>query len=286
MKPDNGITFRPETGAEAWIGLLAARGIEYLFANGGTDFAPLAEALAKGRAPGWQMPRPVIVPHENLGVAMAHGFTMLTGRPQAMMVHVGMGTANSINGLINAARMNIPMLFTAGRTPLTESGAVHGARNNYIHWAQEHFDQGAMLREFMKWDYELKHAEQVETAVDRALAIACSEPHGPVYLTLPREILGAPFTGSFNTSAIQTPASPPAVDPDALEEVARLLGRAERPLLITANGGRTAEMAKAITHLSEVFGIPVVHYRPRYLALSTEHAMNAGWEPHGLLKDA
>src|SRR5206468_3008745 len=93
----------------------------------------------------------VIVPHENLGVAIAHGYTMITGRPQAMMVHVGVGTANAVNGLMNASRMNIPLLFSAGRTPLTESGALPGARNNYIHWAQEHFDQGGMLREFMKW---------------------------------------------------------------------------------------------------------------------------------------
>jgi len=211
---------------------------------------------------------------------------MVTGRAQAMMVHVGMGTANSINGLINVARMNIPLLFTAGRTPLTESGAVPGARNNYIHWAQEHFDQGAMLREFMKWDYELKHPEQVETAVDRALAIANSEPQGPVYLTLPREILAAPFQGKTSSGATQVSASPPTVDADALEEAARLLGRAERPLLITANGGRTVEASKAITHLAEVFGSPVVHYRPRYLALSTEHPMHAGWEPHALLKEA
>lgn len=286
MKPEHPVRFQPETTAEAYLGTLAARGIEYLFANGGTDFAPLVEAYAKGQSLGWRLPQPVIVPHENMGVAMAHGYTMVTGRAQAMMVHVGMGTANSINGLINAARMNIPMLFTAGRTPLTESGAVHGARNNYIHWAQEHFDQGAMLREFMKWDYELKHAEQVETAVDRALAIANSEPQGPVYLTLPREVLAAPFKGKTSSTTTQVPASPPAVDSDALEEVARLLGRAERPLLITANAGRTAEASKAITHLSEAFGIPVVHYRPRYLAISTEHPMNAGWEPHALLKEA
>jgi acetolactate synthase-1/2/3 large subunit len=286
MNKDLGIAAKPATAAEAYLGKLAARGVEYLFANGGTDFAPLVEAYAKGQALGWRMPEPVIVPHENMGVAMMHGYSMVTGRAQAMMVHVGMGTANALNGLINAARMNIPMLFTAGRTPLTESGALPGARNNYIHWAQEHFDQGAMLREFMKWDYELKHAEQVETAVDRALAIAGSEPQGPVYLTLPREILAAPFHGDASSGAIQVAASPPAADPDALEEVARLLGRAERPLLITANGGRTAEMAKAITHLSETFGIPVVHYRPRYLALPTEHPMNAGWEPHALLKDA
>ena len=286
MQPGHPIDMQPVTAAESYLVTLAARGIEYLFVNGGTDFAPIVEAYARGKSLGWRLPEPVIVPHENMGVAMAHGYTMVTGRAQAMMVHVGMGTANSINGLINAARMNIPMLFTAGRTPLTESGAVHGARNNYIHWAQEHFDQGAMLREFMKWDYELKHAEQVETAVDRALAIASSEPQGPVYLTLPREILAAQCSGKSSAGAVQVPASPPAADAGALEEVARLLGRAERPLLITANAGRTAEASKAIAHLSETFGIPVVHYRPRYLALSTEHPMNAGWEPHALLKDA
>jgi acetolactate synthase-1/2/3 large subunit len=286
MQPGHPVSFQPETAAEAYLGLLASRGVEYLFANGGTDFAPIGEAYAKGKSLGWRMPQPVIVPHENMGVAMAHGTTMVSGRTQAMMVHVGMGTANSINGLINAARMNIPLLFTAGRTPLTESGAVPGARNNYIHWAQEHFDQGGMLREFMKWDYELRHAEQVETAVDRALAIARSEPQGPVYLTLPREILASPFQGKTSSGATQVSASPPTVDADALEEAARLLGRAQRPLLITANGGRTAEASKAIAHLAEAFGIPVVHYRPRYLALSTEHPMNAGWEPHALLKDA
>jgi acetolactate synthase I/II/III large subunit len=286
MMPTHPVQFQPATAAEAYLGLLAARGVEYFFANGGTDFAPIVEAYARGKSLGWRLPDPVVVPHENMGVAMAHGTTMVTGRAQAMMVHVGMGTANAINGLINAARMNIPMLFTAGRTPLTESGALPGARNNYIHWAQEHFDQGAMLREFMKWDYELRHAEQVETAVDRALAIARSEPQGPVYLTLPREVLASPYQGKISPGAIQVAATAPLADPDAIEEAARLLGRAERPLIVTANAGRTQEASRAIAHIAETLGIPVVHYRPRYLALSTEHPMNAGWEPHALLKDA
>src|SRR5258706_6322318 len=149
-------TFKPETAADAWIGLLASRGVDYLFANGGTDFAPVVEAYAKGQKLGWKLPQVVIVPHENMGVAMAHGYTMITGRPQAMMVHVGVGTANSMNGLINASRQNVPILFSAGRTPLTESGALPAARNNYIHWAQEQFDQGGMLREVMKSDYEAR----------------------------------------------------------------------------------------------------------------------------------
>src|SRR5213082_2272352 len=246
MKPDHPVTFKPETAAEAWLGLLAARGVEYLFANGGTDFAPIVEAYAKGRALGWRLPEIVIVPHENMGVAMAHGYTMITGRPQAMMVHVGVGTANALNGLINASRQNVPILFTAGRTPLTESGALPAARNNYIHWAQEHFDQGGMLREFMKWDYELKHAEQVETGIDRALAIAKSEPQGPVYVTLPREILASSCSTSFSTHSKIAPASPPGADPEALEEVAKLLAKARTPMLITANGGRTVESSRAI----------------------------------------
>src|SRR5688572_28807230 len=264
MKPDHPVSFkpeivgfRPETAAEAWLGLLAARGIEYLFANGGTDFAPVVEAYAKGQKLGWRLPEIVIVPHENMGIAMAHGYTMVTGRPQAMMVHVGVGTANSINGLINASRQNVPILFTAGRTPVTESGALPAARNNYIHWAQEHFDQGGMLREFMKWDYELRHAEQVETVIDRGLAISKSEPQGPVYVTLPREVLASSFAGGFSTQPTMVPASPPAVDPEALEEAAKLLGAAQHPLLITANGGRSLESSRAIEQLAHTLAVPV-----------------------------
>jgi acetolactate synthase I/II/III large subunit len=286
MKPDHPVTFKPETAADAWLGLLAARGVEYLFANGGTDFGPVVEAYAKGQSLGWRLPEVVIVPHENMGVAMAHGYAMVTGRPQAMMVHVGVGTANALNGLINASRQNVPILFTAGRTPLTESGALPASRNNYIHWAQEHFDQGGMLREFMKWDYELKHAEQVETVIDRALAIAKSEPQGPVYVTLPREILASSFSANFSSTSTIAPASPPGADPEALEEVGKLLGTARMPLLITANGGRTVESSRAIAQFVEAFAIPTIHYRPRHLALSTEHPMHCGWDPHALLKEA
>src|ERR1044072_4884639 len=117
MKPESPVACTPETAADAWMGLLAMRGVDYLFANGGTDFAPVVEAFAKGEKLGWRPPEIVIVPHENMGIAMAHGYAMVTGRPQAMMVHVGVGTANTINGLINASRTNIPILLTAGGAP-------------------------------------------------------------------------------------------------------------------------------------------------------------------------
>src|SRR3989442_4107814 len=107
FKPET-VGFRPETAADAWLGLLAARGVEYLFANGGTDFAPVVEAYAKGQKLGWKLPQVVIVPHENMGVAMAHRYTMITRLPQAIMVHVRVGTAKSMNVLINASRQNVP----------------------------------------------------------------------------------------------------------------------------------------------------------------------------------
>src|SRR6058998_2827768 len=150
-----------ETTAEAYLELLAARGVDYFFGNAGTDFAPIIEAYTRRRARGQLLPRPVTVPHEVPAVAMAHGYAMVTGRPQAVMVHVIVGTANALAGIINAARVGVPMLFTAGRNPITEAG-MPGARNRPIHWAQESFDQAGLAREFVKWDYELRNFLQLE----------------------------------------------------------------------------------------------------------------------------
>src|SRR5574341_735165 len=151
-----------ESTAEAYLELLAARGVEYLFANAGTDFAPLIEAYAKRGAQGQAAPRPLTVPHEVPAVAMAHGYAMVTGRAQAVMVHVIVGAANALGGVINAARANVPMLMTAGRNPITEAGAL-GSRDRPIHWAQESFDQASIVREWVKWDYELRNFAQLET---------------------------------------------------------------------------------------------------------------------------
>ena len=105
--------------AEAYLALLAERGVEYLFANAGTDFAPLVEAFAKAARTGTPVPQPVLATHENLAFSMAHGYAVVTRRVPAVMVHVSVGTANGICGALNAARDNVPILFTAGRSPLS-----------------------------------------------------------------------------------------------------------------------------------------------------------------------
>ena len=125
---------------------------------------------------------------------MAHGYFLATGRPQAVMVHVNVGLANTVMGVINAARDNVPLLLLSGRTPAGEGGRT-GSRDLPIHWGQEMRDQGAMVREVVKWDYELRLPEQVPELIDRALAIAMSPPMGPVYLSLPREVLCSAMDG-------------------------------------------------------------------------------------------
>src|SRR5438045_9702232 len=126
--------------AEAYLSLLAARGVEYLFANAGTDFAPIVEAYAKAAHTGLPVPKPLLATHENLAFSMAHGYAVASGRVPAVMVHVTVGTANALCGVLNAARENVPILFTAGRSPLTEEG-LDGARDTSIHLAQELFVQ-------------------------------------------------------------------------------------------------------------------------------------------------
>src|SRR6185312_7470136 len=90
-----------------------------------------------------------------------------TGRPQLVMFHVNVGTANGINALIDAARDRVPIIFTAGRTPITEAG-LKGSRDTGIHWNQEMFDEASMVLELVKWDYELRNAKQLEAVVDLA----------------------------------------------------------------------------------------------------------------------
>src|SRR3974390_1748378 len=110
--------------AEAYLRRLAERGIDDVFANAGTDFAPIIEAISRNAGGDQKIPKFVTVPHENVAMAMAHGYYRACGKPAAVMVHVTVGTGNTINGLMNAARDNVPLLLAAGRTPLTETGHI------------------------------------------------------------------------------------------------------------------------------------------------------------------
>lgn len=268
--------YRVESVGEAFLVLLKRRGIEHFFVNAGTDSASLVEAYARQRQSGLDFPNPVICAHENLAVGMAHGYTLVTGRPQAVMLHVSVGAANAVCALMNAARDNIPMLFTAGRTPLFEQGP-RGARNVPIHWAQEMFDQAAMVREIVKWDYELRDGTvNLEDIMDRALAVTCAPPQGPVYLTLPREVLAAEMRELVLAREDLALPTEPAPDPRAVERLAAMIAAAEFPVIATATAGRRPADVPVLAALCERHGIGVVETHARYLGLPASHPMHLG----------
>lgn len=276
-----------ENTAQGYLELLRDRGIKYFFGNGGTDFASLVDGFAKFAEEGKTSPQPITVPHEFPAVSMAHGYYMITGEPQVVMVHVIVGTANASGAIMNAARANIPILFTAGRTPITEAGFL-GARDVRIHWAQESFDQGSLVREFVKWDYELRNFAQLETVVDRALAIAMAEPRGPVYLTFPREVLAEPHSEiTIHTTQRQRAYGTLYPDPAQVQEVARLFAQAEYPLIITAGAGRNPQAVEALVAFAESFALPVVEGMSHtHMNFPTNHPLHLGFNPTPFLKEA
>jgi acetolactate synthase-1/2/3 large subunit len=276
----------PTFAAEGLLSRIKANGIDYIFANAGTDFAPIIEGFANGMAKETPLPEAVIVPHETAAMGMAHGYYLVTGKPQSVMVHVNVGLGNCVMGLINAAQENIPMLVMSGRTPLTEFSR-DGSRMSPVQYAQEMRDQGAMVREMVKWDYELRYGDQVDVLVDRAATIAMSEPRGPVYLSLPREPLAEAMGPDWSASRpVQAVPAQPAPDRDAIRRAAELLAKANNPLIICQRGDVDGKLSTALGEFASKFAIPVCEFWSVRNVLASDHPMQAGYDSAPLVPEA
>ncbi|HUH86287.1 MAG TPA: thiamine pyrophosphate-binding protein, partial [Stellaceae bacterium] len=273
------------TAADLLLHGLRAHGVEYFFANPGTDFPSIIEGFARAGESGAAVPRPILVPHETAAVAMAHGVYMVSGRPQAVMVHTNVGTGNTINTLINAARDQVPLVLMAGRSPITERGHL-GSRTRYIQWAQEMFDQAGMVREIVKWDYELRFPDHVEDVLARAFEVATTSPKGPVYLTLPREILASAALRAESAARRRAAPQPPYPDPAAIASLAEWVAAAQKPLIIAAGAGRSRAGVEALSRLAQRFALPVVAFNQRYMTLPSAHPLHQGFQPRPLLAEA
>jgi acetolactate synthase-1/2/3 large subunit len=273
------------TAGGAVLARLKALGVDYIFANSGTDFPPIIEGLSEAMAKGISLPRAIVIPHENAAMGMAHGYYLASGRAQAVMAHTNVGLANCAIGAINAATEQVPVILFSGRTPVTEQGRL-GSRTVPIGWGQEMRDQTALVRESCKWDYELRFPEQAVDIIDRAHAIACSTPKGPVYLSLPREVLCEPCPADDLDAP---PRMAPAIAfprPATLDEAAGLLAAAKRPLIIAQRGAGSARGFDALAELALAWGIPVSQYWAIQLAIASDHPMSVGTDPAPWLQDA
>lgn len=269
----------------ALFGKLKTVGVDYVFANSGTDFPPIIEGLIDATRKEIDLPTPITCPHEHAALGMAHGYYLMSGRMQAVLLHTNVGLSNGATGAINAACDQIPVLMMSGRTPVMEKDRF-GARTVPIGWGQEMFDQAALVREVSKWDYELRFPEQLPELLDRAAAIANSTPKGPVYLSLPREVLCEEIPATQASAPVTMRPVTPAPAPSALEQAAQLLTSAETPLIISQRGVGSYAAFDAFADFADRWALPVCQYWASQLSLPNGHPMNVGQDPSEFLAEA
>jgi acetolactate synthase I/II/III large subunit len=268
----------PITAGGAIFRRLRQLGVDRVFVNSGTDFPPIIEGLAEAEHLGLDLPEAMVVPHEHLAVSMAHGHYFATGEPAAVILHTNVGLANGAIGAINAATDHVPMILMSGRTPTLEGGRF-GARTVPIGWGQEMRDQAALVREACKWEYEVRFPEQVPELLDRAYAIATSDPKGPVYLALPREVLCEPCPAAAMAAPPAMAATVAAPRRDDIVRAAWLLAHAERPLIIAQRGAGSPSGFAALADIADRYSIPVCQWWASANAVSSDHPMYVGANP-------
>ena len=273
------------TAGAALFSRLKALGVDYVFCNSGTDFPPIIEGLAEAAALDVPLPEAVVIPHEHAAMGMAHGYYFATGQAQAVILHTNVGLANGSIGAINAAADQVPMILMSGRTPVMEAGRF-GARTVPIGWGQEMRDQTALVREACKWDYELRFPEQISPLLDRAHAIANSLPKGPVYLSLPREVLceTTPTHGLHGPSTMSAVSGAPS--PADIAEAARLLAGARNPLIVAQRGAGSDAGFTALSRLASEWSIPVCQWWAVATAIATDHPCHVGSDPLPWIEEA
>ena len=273
---------------QAILALCEQLGLRYLFLTGGTDLAPIQDGLVKLEVErcGKVGVIPINVPHETVSTAMALGYGMYTGKPAAVAVHVHVGTSNSLGNLINAHRSRIPLILIAGKTPKTEYGHI-GSRDYWIHWGQDVYDQPGILREFVKWEYEITRKENLAEVIARAFKISQSDPQGPVYLTFGREILMDQME-SLNVpdGRIYRAVEPSAASIDQVQKVADLIWNSKEPLIIAGSVGRNPNATRELVSICNLFALPVSESVRTYANYPTSDYCHVGFETNELIQGA
>jgi len=277
------------TSAHYFLEGLTELGLDYVFSNFGTDHVSLIEELARWDQEGRPHPEILLCPHENVAMHMAAGYAAVTGRGQAVIVHVDAGTANSAMGMHNLFRGRLPVMLIAGKAPFTLRGERTGSRDNYVHFVQDPFDIASLVRPYVKWEYSLPSGLIAKEVLRRGHSVMQSDPPGPVYLTLPREVLAetlpADQVRAFGSERYGTVLAG-GIDEVRAQAIASQLMDANEPIAVTAYLGRKAEAVAALDELAQLCGVRVYEFSPSYLSLPRSSPCFGGFDPGKALAGA
>ena len=228
------------TGRQAFLDILRAAGVSHIFGNPGTTELPLMDILVD-----YPDVHYMLTLHEGVAMAMADGYAMASGTLGVVNVHVAPGLGNAMGMLYDASKTGAPLLLTAGqqdgRYALTEP----------LLWG----NLVSMVQSLTKWAYQVERVEDLPQALRRAIKIATTPPTGPVFLSLPMDIMMA--EADLDTSA------PPRIGPrirgdlEHLRRAAELLAAAHHPLIIAGDEVAKSEALSELVAIAEALGAPV-----------------------------
>lgn len=232
---------RKMTACDVILEVLRAEGVRYVFGNPGSTETPFLDALV--RHPDLEY---VLGLHESAVVAMADGYARATGKPSVVSIHAAPGTANALGSLYNAMRDRTPMVIMAGQQSqrlLVQDPPLAG-------------DTVGMTRQVVKWSWELSNALELPTVLRRAFSIARRPPCGPVFLSLPKDVLEEEI--AFSQQGYQAAPDrftfPP---PDEVRKSVQLLIDAKNPVIIAGPGLSLRDAWKPLAEIAEHLGAPI-----------------------------
>jgi acetolactate synthase-1/2/3 large subunit len=274
-----------DDNGDAIVAAMAEAGVEYVFFTSGSEIAFYQEAIAKAKDCGRKAPKLITVTHEHASLNAALGCAAVSGKPTVTAAHVDCGTQHYGGAVHTALHAGLPIMITAGIPPVAYPGSMRGARDGGHLWMQQRFDQNGIVREYTKWDHKLEFQDNPGLIVSRGLQVACTEPCGPVYLSLPREVTLAKVKGAkFPTLAQLGVAAPAAPDPDGISDLALRLIRAQNPFVVVARSGRNPDTVPALVRLCELLGLAVApSAQSSYHCFPLDHSL---YQDAASLKDA
>lgn len=244
-------------GGEALLAALRASGVEYLFSSPGSEWAPAWEAIARQKHEGRPGPTYLDLWHETVAVGMATGYTLVTGRPQAVLLHAGPGLLQGSCAIHGALLSGAPMLVmssesvTYGERPGADPGS-QWYRNLSVVGGPHTWVQG-----YVKWANEVGGIEVLYEMLVRTLELASRAPAGPCYLNVPVEVLLTAWTPPQYTRPTAH-AGRKLTAPEEIEALAERLAAARNPVILTETAGRDARTVAALVELAELLAVPVI----------------------------
>lgn len=272
------------TIGDAMLEVFRAYGAEYIFSSPGSEWAPLWDALARATSEG-KGPRFYNTRHEELAISLAVGSYRQARKLQVVLLHTTVGTLHGAMALRCAQHERVPMVVLAGCS--AGYGKMAGPDPGY-QWARVLADVSGpadVARPYVKRSSSVTCREVLLGMLQDACRLALTPPFGPVFLSVPLEFLFGdypPFEGRCTP-----PPLPTHSDSSALEQVAKELVQAERPVLLTEFAGRDPRNVTLLVELAENLALPVVEARaPVFLNFPRDHALHQGFESGPLLDDA